>query len=81
MVHTFKKKKTTQARWLTPKMNGPQRTACFLKDVQGGIPESDLLGVTVALIHVAGQRFFCYRNFTPSCSWDDEADCQKNVVC
>ncbi len=21
------------------------------------------------------------RNFTPSCSWDDEADCQKNVVC
>ncbi len=21
------------------------------------------------------------RNFTPSCSWDDEADCQKNGVC
>ncbi len=21
------------------------------------------------------------RNFTPSCSWDDEADCQKYVVC
>ena len=21
------------------------------------------------------------RNYTPSCSWDDEADCQKNVVC
>ncbi len=21
------------------------------------------------------------RNFTPSCSWDYEADCQKNVVC
>ncbi len=21
------------------------------------------------------------RNFTPSCSWDDKADCQKNVVC
>ncbi len=28
-----------------------------LKNVQGGIPKSDLLGVTVALIHVAGQRF------------------------
>ena len=21
------------------------------------------------------------RKFTPSCSWDDEADCQKNVLC
>ncbi len=29
----------------------------LIKDVQGGIPKSDLLGVTVALIHVAGQRF------------------------
>ncbi len=29
----------------------------YVKDVQGGIPESDLLGVTVALVHVAGQRF------------------------
>ncbi len=29
----------------------------YVKDVQGGIPKSDLLGVTVALIHVAGQRF------------------------
>ncbi len=28
-----------------------------LKDVPGGFPKSDLLGVTVALIHVAGQRF------------------------
>ncbi len=28
----------------------------FLKDVPGGFPKSDLLGVTVALIHVAGQR-------------------------
>ena len=28
-----------------------------IKDVPGGIPKSDLLGVTVALIHVAGQRF------------------------
>ncbi len=28
-----------------------------LKDVPGGIPKSDLLGVTVALIHVAGQSF------------------------
>ncbi len=27
------------------------------KDVPGGFPKSDLLGVTVALIHVAGQRF------------------------
>ena len=25
------------------------------KDVPGGFPKSDLLGVTVALIHVAGQ--------------------------
>ncbi len=24
---------------------------------------------------------FRVRNYTPSCSWDDEADCQKNVVC
>ncbi len=24
---------------------------------------------------------FWSRNFTPSLSWDDEADCQKNVVC
>ena len=28
-----------------------------VKDVQGGIPKSDLLGVTVTLIHVAGQQF------------------------
>ena len=27
----------------------------ILKDVPGGIPKSDLLGVTVACIHVAGQ--------------------------
>ncbi len=27
------------------------------EDVPGGFPKSDLLGVTVALIHVAGQRF------------------------
>ncbi len=27
-----------------------------------GIPKSDLLGVTVALIHVAGQRFLAVRN-------------------
>ena len=27
------------------------------KDVPGGFPKSDLLGVTVTLIHVAGQRF------------------------
>ncbi len=27
------------------------------KDVPGGFPKSDLLGVTVALIHVAAQRF------------------------
>ena len=30
---------------------------CF-KDVPGGFPKSNLLGVTVALIHVAAQRFF-----------------------
>ncbi len=38
----------------------PQPVTSFilsLKDVQGGIPKSDLLGVTVALIHVAGQQF------------------------
>ncbi len=29
---------------------------CF-KDVQVGIPKSDLLGISVALIHVAGQQF------------------------
>ncbi len=28
-----------------------------IKDVPGGFPKSDLLGVTVALIHVAAQRF------------------------
>ncbi len=28
----------------------------LLKDVPGGFPKSDLLGVTVALIHVAAQR-------------------------
>ncbi len=28
-----------------------------INDVQGGIPKSDLLGVNVALIHVAGQQF------------------------
>ena len=28
-----------------------------IKDVPGGIPKSVLLGVTVALTHVAGQRF------------------------
>ncbi len=27
-----------------------------VKDVPGGFPKSDLLGVTVALIHVAAQR-------------------------
>ncbi len=30
---------------------------CNLKDVPGGFPKSDLLGVTVALIHVVGQQF------------------------
>ena len=28
-----------------------------IKDVPGGFPKSDLLGVTVALIHVAAQRY------------------------
>ncbi len=27
------------------------------KDVPGGFPKSDLLGVTVGLIHVVGQQF------------------------
>ncbi len=31
---------------------------CYhLKDVPGGFPKGDLLGVTVALIHVVGQQF------------------------
>ncbi len=34
-----------------------QPGAPVLKDVPGGFPKSDLLGVTVALIHVAGQQF------------------------
>ncbi len=29
----------------------------ILKDVPGGFPKSDLLGVTVTLIHVAGLQF------------------------
>ncbi len=29
----------------------------YVKDVPGGFPKSDLLGVTVALIHIAAQRF------------------------
>ncbi len=29
----------------------------MIKDVPGGFPKSDLLGVTVALIHVVGQQF------------------------
>ena len=29
----------------------------LVKDVPGGFPKSDLLGVTVALIHVVGQQF------------------------
>ncbi len=29
----------------------------IVKDVPGGFPKSDLLGVTVALIHVVGQQF------------------------
>ena len=29
----------------------------FIKDVPGGFSKSDLLGVTVALTHVAAQRF------------------------
>ena len=28
-----------------------------IKDVPGGFPKSNLLGVTVALIHVVGQQF------------------------
>ena len=28
-----------------------------IKDVPGGFPKSDLLGVTVAPIHVVGQQF------------------------
>ena len=28
-----------------------------LKDVPGGFPKGDLLGATVALIHIAAQRF------------------------
>ncbi len=31
-----------------------------VKDVPGGFPKSDLLGVTVAHIHVAAQRFWQY---------------------
>ncbi len=34
----------------------------LFKDVPGGFPKSDLLGVTVALIHVEGQRFLAVRN-------------------
>ncbi len=33
-----------------------------VKDVQGGIPKSDLLDVNVALIHVAEQRFLAVWN-------------------
>ncbi len=33
------------------------RPLFFIKDVPGGFPKSDLLGVTVALIHVVGQQF------------------------
>ncbi len=34
----------------------------LLKDVPGGIPKSDLLGVTLARIHVAGQWFLAVWN-------------------
>ncbi len=30
------------------------------QDVPGGFPKSDLLGVTVAFIHVVGQQFWQY---------------------
>ena len=33
----------------------------ILKDVLMGIPKSDLLGVTMAVIHVAGQRLLAIR--------------------
>ncbi len=33
-----------------------------IKDVQGGFPKSDLLGVTVAIIHVVGQQFLAVCN-------------------
>ena len=39
--------------------DGKDEVSCnkmLLKDVPGGFPKSDLLGVTVALIHVAAQR-------------------------
>ncbi len=42
----------------------------LLKDVPGGFPKSDLLGVTVALIHVAAQRFLaanCRGNWPYGC--------------
>ncbi len=38
-------------------MNSLQLKGKLVKDVPGGFPKSDLLGVTVALIHVAAQRF------------------------
>ncbi len=34
----------------------------WIKDVSVGIPKSDLLGVNVALIHVAAQQFLCYNS-------------------
>ncbi len=41
----------------------------FFKDVLMGIPKSDLLGVTVALIHVAGQRFLAVQNGVVPCQF------------
>ncbi len=42
---------------LSMKVNIPVKMNARFKDVPGGFPKSDLLAVTVALIHVAAQRF------------------------
>ena len=41
-----------------PYLRAGSRQMQWLKDVPTSIPKSDLLGVTMTVIHVAGQRFF-----------------------
>ncbi len=53
----FKHKKKTKKTHQYQSIHAIRNAWSTFKDIPGGIPKSDLLGVPVALIHVAGQIF------------------------
>ncbi len=48
----------------------------LIEELSQRSPGSDIIWIMNGIYMHAKDR-----NFTPSCSWDDEGDCQKNVVC